>query len=103
MTLMVYDMKGYIGDLATNTGYHNLKEALINRGEAFKDFFTDGVIDDPEKLITALDDFDMSTLPNDVKKTALNLRTLAKKCAGVVIATDGVGIEDDNLTDEDYT
>ena len=103
MTLLVYDINGYIGDLATNTGYHELMESLKPIGGVFENLFDEETTDKLDALLTAIDDLDMTTLNPNVKKTALILRNLAKKCEEIIIITDGVGIEDDSLTDEDYT
>lgn len=90
MSYSVYDSRGYIGDLASNTGLAMLRDHVESRGGPLLNrMFEAGHIRQSEALATEL-----TALPDSphgsVNSTIANLRALAGKCEDIIIITDGV-------------
>ncbi|MGA2917946.1 hypothetical protein [Methanoregula sp.] len=92
MTYYIYDVNGYVGDLASSRGLYGLKEALQGRGGALEELFENGCIEDINGVIAELKG--AKNKNTDVAKTICNLRALVKRCDSIIIITDGVGLDD---------
>jgi len=89
MSVQLYDVDGYVGDLATNTGMLNLNDFIMEKGNnASKGLMVLGSSLVTNDLIINL----KSLKPRNphVKDTLNNLIKMIKKSELVVIIADGV-------------
>ena len=91
MSFQAFDVRGFLGDVGTAHGWAELAEALRRTGvPSVTEFANNGYTEHPQKLALAL-----GTVP-DVEGLS-NLRELALKAAGVLIVSDGVEEEEEQL------
>jgi hypothetical protein len=99
MSYQVYDENGYVGDFATTKGY----EDFVNwcnglQEEEIQDFITDGMSIHPLVLHEVLADYDPPL--GDIKKTYDNFLKLLLECSGIVIVSDGLNDDLEDLEEE---
>jgi len=89
MGYYIYDSNGYVGDLASITGYHELCDYLIQQNPKFKTFVEQGYTPIIKESLAEIMNI---KLPDDqmIAKTIENFQQLAKKCQDILIVTDGV-------------
>jgi hypothetical protein len=87
MSYYIYDVNGYVGDLASNKGLNDLWTFLEGKGKKIDILIKDGTVDVSDELIKEL--AKLSVTKPSVASTLDNLRTLVKKCQDIVIVTDG--------------
>jgi len=90
MSNQLYDVKGYVGDLATNSGLSELsKFALSHTDNAqVKKLFRLGRATDIEKLKAGLEE--LTGASKSVKATIDNLLKLLDKCDKIAIISNGM-------------
>ena len=90
MSYQLYDVNGYVGDIATNKGMQDFEEwaGTLKNKDAVNSFLKKGMHIDPISLAEALDEVD----PDDetVATTHENLMFLLKKCKEITIINDGL-------------
>ena len=85
MSYYLYDVNGYVGNLASNNGLVELKE-VIPEGP-LTDLFDSGFVEITPEVIESV-----KNLPEGIPD---NFKKLALECEEIIIITDGVGIEDE--------
>ena len=93
ITYCIYDMNGYVGDLPNATWVCVLDGYLEEHGgKLLKEFVEDGAVNKSPAL---MEELAVLPIPEDpaIKGMLKNLITLMVKSQGVVICTDGVGID----------
>jgi ribonuclease J len=98
MGYYLYDARGYVGDLASIHGLHQLSEYVGKASQVplVKKFFKEGQALVTEDLIAGFRSLHPEDI--DVAKTIDNLLQLLIKCDSIAIISDGVGIECPELT-----
>jgi hypothetical protein len=87
MSYCIYDVNGYVGDLASNKGLNDLWTFLEGKGKQIDLLIKDGTVNVSKELIKEL--AKLSATEASIAITLDNLRTLVKKCKDVIIVTDG--------------
>ena len=87
MSYCIYDVNGYVGDLASNKGLDALWTFLEGKGKQIDLLIKDGTVNVSKELLKEL--AKLSATEASIAITLDNLRTLVKKCKDVVIVTDG--------------
>jgi hypothetical protein len=87
MSYCIYDVNGYVGDLASNKGLDDLWTFLEGKGKQIDLLIKDGTVNVSKELLKEL--AKLSATEASIAITLDNLRTLVKKCQDVVIVTDG--------------
>ena len=93
MSFCIYDVNGYVGDLATNTGVYDLAVYLEKHpdmddlGRLFKEGFA-------LKTESLMEEIKLVGVPkdSDVRTTLNNLKTLIEKSTDVIIITCEAGM-----------
>ena len=94
MSYMIYDVNGYVGDLASNKGYSDLVQFItVLDNEVLGELINNGCADITELLVEQVKNIP-ATKFFDINDTVENLKTLIDKCEDVIIITDGVGVEE---------
>lgn len=89
MSYQVYDEGGYVGDFATTKGMDDFMKWLeVTGDEEIISFALNAVYIFPMALKEALESHDPPE--GDLKKTYDNLMELLSKCKGVVMVSDGL-------------
>lgn len=93
MSYYAYDSNGYLGDVASGTGWQEFCEWAQNQSGPVATFVEHGSTDDPVALADALDEL-VVVGDADTEGIRKNLVTIAERANGVLIVSDGVGQED---------
>jgi ribonuclease J len=98
MGYYLYDARGYVGDLASIHGLHELSEYVSRASQVrlVKRFFEEGHAPVTKELIAGLKNLHPEDI--DVAKTIDSLLQLLAKCDSIAIISDGVGVECPELT-----
>jgi hypothetical protein len=95
MGYYLYDVNGYVGNLATNTGLEELATFIEGTDKSsVKELFRTGSVDASDMLYK-----EVNELPTG-SKVIDNFKLLVGKCKDVIIITDGVGIEEEEVKEE---
>lgn len=95
MGYYLYDVNGYVGNLATNTGLEELATFIEGTDKSsVKELFRTGSVDTSDMLYK-----EVNELPTG-SKVVDNFKLLVGKCKDVIIITDGVGIEEEEVKEE---
>ena len=91
MSYSLYDIGGWVGDIATSKGLADLTERM-KKEKTVSSLFHFGWTSEPEKIAHALSK--ITVRKRDVKLTVDNLIDLLNKCKEVAVISDGLN---DNL------
>ena len=86
MSYCIYDVNGYVGDLASNQGLDDLWTFLEGKSKQIDLLIKDGTVNVSKELIKEL--AKVSATEAGIATTLDNLRTLVKKCQDVVIVSE---------------
>ena len=91
MSLSVYDCEGFVADVASNAGWSKYAAWARGQGGALADLAKDGWSEEVEPLQKQMG----ATTPTepDLASVHAALLAAARKADGVVVVTDGVGLE----------
>lgn len=100
MSYYLFDVNGYVGDLASIRGLRELREVLSEKGKEIDVFLDEGC---SEKLLVLREELLSIDKPDnkDVASTLKNLLFLIKKCTDIAIISDGLEYSNDS-NKEDY-
>jgi len=88
MTLLIYDVNGFVGDLATIHGYAAFVDwAEDHAGPLVKQFVNDGSILKSDAFLKELSEL---KAPPDLMPVAMNILDNAEKCDTIVIVSMGI-------------
>ncbi len=94
MTLYLASEEGYVGDLASTSGYAELQRFLEQAAHAplCNEFAEQGFTRNPRGMAEELDRLlaGSTVAGQDLRDTVVNLRDMLSKCDLVAIASDGV-------------
>lgn len=94
MSYYVADVSGWLGDLATTTGLHELYKVLTASKEPeLVVLASKGATDNPAAVVTEASKLLRGNLDPNVRKTIVELVRLARKAKEIIIISDGVGEE----------
>jgi hypothetical protein len=89
MSYQLYDINGYVGDIATTQGWEDLSNYILKFGMLeMKDFVNKGFIEISNLAIVRFERLKPKDV--DVKITLDNLILLLNKCEDVAIISDGL-------------
>ena len=93
MSYSIYDVNGYVDDLASNNGFMQLSRAIP--AGPVKELFDTGEAEITPEILEAIK---AVPAPADsiVAGTLENFKQVAAKCEGIIIISDGTGIEDES-------
>ena len=93
MGYYLYDSRGYVGDVASVHGLHEMRQFLQGKDEVVDAFFDHGFSPDLGKLFVML-----SVIESDdtvIDDTIVNLRNLLVKCKDLAIISDAAETEEE--------
>jgi hypothetical protein len=92
VSYIIFDSRGYVDELATNTGWYNFAEWARNQGGELKTLGDEGASDDPKKLVEEL----LKTKASDEDDESVRVQLLdaAKRCEDVLIVSNGLVSDD---------
>jgi len=99
MGYYAYDANGYLGDLASNGGWATFVRWAARQSGPVRALVEKGFTDSLAELAAALTNG--PTPPSDAEEVWVGLKDYASWADAVLIATDGVGFEDESATGPD--
>jgi len=94
MSLYAYDTYGYVGDATSNKGWSDFIRVLNNSGDpTLISLANNGYSDELDSLEISLNKLGYGDLSPEMEAVRLHFLKLIDDCSGVLIISDGIGID----------